>query len=183
VLPSSVASCSDSLDAPIKDIVVLEAFSDEEITEELAEVQVIRLVVEAERTRVVQEDSEFVRESAAQKIGGGCHLLLHDVVVLLLLGGSLETLPRESAAKEVHKHVGNGFQVITTGLFDTQVSVDRRVPSSSGKILVLPVGDVKVGLGVTELLGKSMTLTWLPRLPMPIKKLSGLMSRWMKLWE
>lgn len=28
-----------------------------------------------------------------------------------------------------------------------------------------------------------MMLIWLPRLPMPIKKLSGLMSRWMKLRE
>lgn len=28
-----------------------------------------------------------------------------------------------------------------------------------------------------------MMLTWLPLLPMPIKKLSGLMSRWMKLRE
>ena len=28
-----------------------------------------------------------------------------------------------------------------------------------------------------------MTLTWLPRLPMPMRKLSGLISRWMKLRE
>jgi len=27
---------------------------------------------------------------------------------------------------------------------------------------------------------KSITLTWLARLPRPIRKLSGLMSRWMK---
>lgn len=30
---------------------------------------------------------------------------------------------------------------------------------------------------------KSITLTWFPRLPKPIKKLSGLISRWMKFFE
>ena len=42
-----------------------------------------------------------------------------------------------------------------TSLFDTQVSVDRSVTSSTSQVLVLPVGDVKMGLWVPVLLGKT----------------------------
>ena len=38
------------------------------------------------------------------------------------------------------------------GLLYAQVSVDRRVTGSADKILVLPVGDVEMTLGVIELL-------------------------------
>jgi len=54
---------------------------------------------------------------------------------------------------------------------------DIGVACSSGEILVLSVRYVKMGSGVMEL---SVTLTWFPRFPMPMKKLSGLILRWMK---
>jgi hypothetical protein len=42
------------LDAPIEDIVVLVAFMNEKVTEELAQVRIVRFVVESERTSVVE---------------------------------------------------------------------------------------------------------------------------------
>ena len=39
--------------------------------------------------------------------------------VLLLLGGGLETLPREGATVEVHQDVAEGFHVVATRLFDS----------------------------------------------------------------
>ena len=62
------------LDGPVKDIVVLEAFADKQVAEELAEVRVVGLVVEAERTAVVEIDCELVGEAAAEDFGGGRHL-------------------------------------------------------------------------------------------------------------
>lgn len=41
------------VDGPVEDIVVLEAFADEEVTEDLAEVRVVRLVIEAQGAGVV----------------------------------------------------------------------------------------------------------------------------------
>lgn len=146
---------SPTLDTPVEDVVVLEALADEQVAEELAEVGVVGLVVEAESTSIVQEDAELVREATAEKIGRRRHLLLHDAVVLLLLGGSLETLPGKGAAQEVHKNVGERLQVIAAGLLDTQVGVDGRVASRTGQVLVLPVGNVEMGLGVTVLLGET----------------------------
>ena len=41
------------------------------------------------------------------------------------------------------------------GRTDAQVGVDGGITSSSGQVLVLPIRDVEVGLGVTVFLGQS----------------------------
>ena len=85
------------LNRPVKDIVILVTFADEQVPEQFAEVRIIWLVVKAQSTTVVEEDSKLVREATAKKVRGGSHFLLHDTIVLLLLRGSLEALPREGA--------------------------------------------------------------------------------------
>jgi hypothetical protein len=173
------------LSATLDTLVVSVTLTNEEITEELAEVRVIGLVVEAEGTSVVEEGAEFVGEATAEEVGGGGHLLLHNAIILLLLGGSLETLPGEGAAKEVHEDVGKGFEIVTAGLLNAQVGADGGVAGGTGEVLVLAVGDVGVGLESRNFFArpKSMTLTWLPCFAIPIRKLLGLTSWWMKLRE
>lgn len=143
------------VDGPVEDVVVLEALTDEKITEDLAEVRVVRLVVEAERPGVVQVDGELVGEATAENLGGRGHLLLHNAVILLLLSSSLEALPGEGATAEVEHNVSKRLHVITAGLLNTQVGVDGSVTGSTGKVLVLSVRDVEVGLGVAVLLGQT----------------------------
>lgn len=140
------------VDGPVENVVVLERLADKEITEDLAKVGVVGLVIEAERASVVEVDGKFVRESTAQNLGGGSHLLLHDAVVLLLLGSSLQSLPGEGTTAEVEHDIAQGFHVITTRLLDTKVSVDTGITGSSGKVLVLAVRDVEVSLGVAVFL-------------------------------
>ena len=143
------------MNAPVEDVVVLVSFTDEEIPEELPQVRVVRLVVKPQGPSVVQEDCKLVWEATAEKIRGRGHLLLHDPVVLLLLGSGLETLPGERATEEVHENVSERFEIIAASLLDTQVSVDGGVASSASQILVLSVGNVKVGLWVSVLLGET----------------------------
>ena len=143
------------VDGPIEDVVILEAFTNEQITEDLAEVRVVGLVVEAKRASVVEVDGELVGEATAENLGGGGHLLLHDAVVLLLLSGSLQTLPGQRSTAEVKHNVAQGFHVVTTGLLNTQVGVDTGVASGTGQVLVLTVRDVEVSLGVTVLFGQA----------------------------
>jgi hypothetical protein len=88
--------------APVEDVVVLESFATEEIAEELSEVGVVGLVVEAESATVIEEETELGGESTTKDIGGGGHFLLHDPVVFLLLGSSFKTLPGELTTEEVH---------------------------------------------------------------------------------
>lgn len=131
---SATSSRVALLDRPVEDIVILEALAHEEIAEELAEVRVVRLIVEAQCSAVVEVDAKsagirvrpfhdvsvawdpLVRESTAKELCGRGHLLLHNAVVLLLLGGSLETLPGERPSEEVHEDISQRFHVVSTGL-------------------------------------------------------------------
>src|ERR1700733_1100792 len=144
-----------ALDTPIENVVVLVAFANEKVTEKFAKVRVVGLVVETKGAGVVEENSKFVGIASAEEIGGSGHFLLHDAIVFLLLGSSLEPLPRKGTTEEVHEHVSQRFEIIATGLLDAQMGVDRGVPRRSGQVLVFPVGDVKMGFRVPGLLCKT----------------------------
>ena len=73
----------------------------------------------------------------------------------MLLGSSLQSLPGEGTTEEVHQHVSQRFEVVTTRLFYAQVSVDASVTGRASQVLVLPVGDMEVRLGVAVLLGET----------------------------
>jgi hypothetical protein len=109
------------------------------------------------RTGIVQEDTELIGEprSAAKKVGRGCHLLLHDMIVLLLLCGRLEPSPRKGATKEVHEDIGERLQIITPSLLHTQMGVNGRVAGGFGQIHVLMIGDMKMRLRIAVLLCKT----------------------------
>jgi len=59
-----------SLDAPIEEVVVLVSFMNEEITEEFVKVQIVRLIIKAKSTGIVEENSELVWEVVAEEISG-----------------------------------------------------------------------------------------------------------------
>jgi len=107
------------LNTPVEDIIILEPFSNEEVSAELAKVRVVRLVVEAECSGVVQENAKLIGESTAEKIGGSRHLLFHDTVILLLLCRSLQALPWEWSMKKIHQDVSKGLEIIPASLLHT----------------------------------------------------------------
>lgn len=111
------------VDGPVEDIVVLESFTHEEITEDFAEVRVVGLIIETEGTSVVEVDGKLVGEATAEHFGRGRHLLLHDTVILLFLGSSLQSLPRKGTTAEVKHHVSERLHVITAGLLCIYVSM------------------------------------------------------------
>jgi hypothetical protein len=140
------------LDTPVKDIIVLEALADEEITEELAQIRIVGLVVEAESTGVVEENAKLVGEATTEKVGLSSHLLLHDTVVFLLLGRSPQTLPWELTTKEVEKDISQRLKIITSCLLNTKMGIDTSVTSGTSEVLVLSIGDVEMRLRVTVFL-------------------------------
>ena len=160
------------VDGPIEDVVVLEAFTYEEVAEDLTQVGVVGLVIEAKAACVVEVDSELVGKATAKHFGWGGHLLLHNAIVLLLLRGRFETLPRQATAAEVQHHVAERLHVITarllckslvagqsecnpTGLTNAQVGIDGCIACGSRQVLVLAVRDVEVRLRVAVLLRQS----------------------------
>ena len=144
-----------TLYAPIEDVIVLEPFTNKEVTEQLPQVRVIGFVIETKCARVVEEDAELRGEAAAEEIGWRGHLLLHDSVVLLLLGSSLLTLPGESTAEEVHENISERLQIVPASLLNPKVGVDGGVARSARHVLVLPVPNMKVRLRVPVLLGQT----------------------------
>jgi hypothetical protein len=57
------------VDCPVKDVVILESLTDKKVTEQLAEVRVVGLVIETERTNIVEVDRKLLREAAAENVG------------------------------------------------------------------------------------------------------------------
>jgi hypothetical protein len=151
VTSASATIVLDSLDAPIEDVVILVAFSNKEVSEELEKVRIVGFIVKLESTSVVKEDAKLVGKTATETISGGSHLLLHDTIVFLLL----ESLAREGTAEEVRQHIGEGFEIIAAGLLDAQMGVDGRGSRRSGQVFVFSIRDVKMGLRVSELLRKT----------------------------
>ena len=143
------------VDGPVEDIVILEGLANKEVAENLAEIGVVRLVIKAQRTRVVEVNGKFVGEATAQNFSGGCHLLLHNSVVLLLLGSSFEPLPGERATTEVEHHVAQGLHVVTTRLFNAKMGVDAGISGGTSQVLVLTVWNMEMSLGVPILLGQT----------------------------
>jgi hypothetical protein len=97
--------------------------------------------------------SLLTRETLAEILDGGGLLLLANLLVLLLVGSSLQALPRQTTAEEVHEDVTQSLEIISTTLFATQMGVDGHVTGGSAERLALTVGDVLLRLRVTVLLG------------------------------
>lgn len=92
-------------------------------------------------------------ESFAELFNGSRLFLLADLLVLLLVGGSLQSLPREPASQEVHEDMSQRLQIVSSGLLASEMSVYAHVASGSRQTLALPVGNVLLRLGVAVLLG------------------------------
>jgi hypothetical protein len=54
-----------------------------------------------------------------------------------------------------HKDVTKRLEIISSRLLNTQMSIDRSVPCGTSQVLVLPVGDMQVSLGVSVFLGET----------------------------
>ena len=90
----------------------------------------------------------------AEGLDRDCELLLADLVVLLLLVGSPQTLPRETASQKVEKDIAERLEIVATSLLYAEVRVQRRIPCSPCQVLVCAVGDMLERLGIAVLLAQ-----------------------------
>jgi hypothetical protein len=131
----------------------------------------------------------------AEEVGVGLLLLLQDALILFLLLVRLEILPGEGTTEEVHQYEPQALHVVSATLFDAEMGIDGRIAGGASQIFTLNERNVAT-TGVLIFLcqtkiddmnhvlrgervrlgGQMMRLTF--REPVPIKKLSGLTSRW-----
>jgi len=109
---------------PVEGVVVLVVQGAEEDPEELPEIHVVRSLLEAETAAVVEIHGELGWETFAENLHWSRHLLLADLLVLLFLGGGLQSLPGQTASVEIHEDVAQAFHVVTSALLNSKVSVD-----------------------------------------------------------
>ena len=118
----------------------------------MAKVVVIGRVFEAKIADVRQVVRKGLREAVAENLDVGRLFLFAYLFVLLLVGCSLEALPRKSAAEEVHKNMTQSLEIITTRLLAAKMRVDTHVTCSARQRLPLAVGNVLFRFGISVLL-------------------------------
>jgi len=84
---------------------MIETLADEEAAEESAQIGVLRFLVKATGVDMFEISIEFSWKALAQISYTSFLLLRQDKFLLLLLVRSLDTLPWETAPKEVKEHV------------------------------------------------------------------------------
>ena len=93
----------------------MKPFTNEELTEELAQISIVGFIIEAQRTSVTEESAEFIRTCSAHKVRRQFCLALQSVAPLL----DFRIVPRKVTTKKVHKDVGEGLEIITVRLLGT----------------------------------------------------------------
>jgi hypothetical protein len=95
---------------------------------ELSQKVIIGRLVKGQFPDVVEVDGKLLRVPLDQFRDRRRLLLLADLFVFLLVGRGLETLPRQSSAKEVEEDMAEGLQVVSAGLFCLLAGRERSFP-------------------------------------------------------
>ena len=140
--------------SPIIFVVILVAEVLEKGTEQVLDVLVVWLVLEVEGSAVLHVGDELRWETLAEFFKVGHDLLLLDLLVLFLDSSGSKSLPREFSSQEVHEDVSETFHVVSSGLFDTDVSVDTGISGGTCEGFSVLVLDV-LSIGRHELLGET----------------------------
>jgi len=125
----------------------------ESLCEELPKVIIVRSILEAQISDIRQILGEFLGETLTEILDSSCLLLLANLLIFLLVGGRLQSLPRKTTSKKVQEDMTKSFEIVSAGLLTAQMGVDTHVSCSSRKGLSLAVWDMLLRLRVTVLLG------------------------------
>ena len=118
-------------------------------------VLVIGLFFKLQTTTVHHVVIKLLRNPLAKVLQLSLQLLNLDVLVLLVLVASRESLPRQTALDKIKQHVTNSFEVIPSTLLLAFVGVQRCIPGGACEVLsvavryVLPIRGLVV-LGQAE---------------------------------
>lgn len=124
----------------------------ESLGEEVAKIVVIWSILESKVADVAEVLVELLWEAIAKLGNWRRLLLLSDLLVLLLVGRSLQSLPWKASTEKVHEDVSESLEIIATRLLASEMGVDGHVTRSSGKGLSFAIWDVLLGLWVAVLL-------------------------------
>jgi hypothetical protein len=101
----------------------------------------------------MEEGSTHTWEAITEILDRGRLLLFPNLFVLLLVCSSLQALPWQTTAEEVHEDMTECLEVVSSRLLAAQVGVDTHVTGGTRKRLTFPVWNVLLRFGIAVLLG------------------------------
>mmetsp|Transcript_52134 Transcript_52134/g.130981 ORF Transcript_52134/g.130981 Transcript_52134/m.130981 type:complete len:225 (-) Transcript_52134:504-1178(-) len=125
-----------------------------DLLEQPPQIIVVWSFVELHPSAVGQVGGKLAWQSSAQDVYWCSHFLLADLFVFVLLRFGPHALPWECPLEQVDAHIADGLDVVTAGLHDAQVGVDRAIAGCARQILPFPVWDVLPSGTLTIALGQ-----------------------------
>ena len=122
---------------PIIHEIKVESFPNKCLSKHANELLIIRFFFKFQFSGVIQEMLKFFGVTRAKVLNAGNCLLDLDLLILFLLGLGRKPLPRERAPNEVHEHNAYLLEVVSPGLLDSQMCVQRSISRSSSERLVV----------------------------------------------
>lgn len=178
-------------------MIIVEILSREEIAKDSTQISIRRCLTEVKGADVVEIGSEFFRETSVEILCAD-HFPFQDHPFLLCLISGLDTLPREGATEEVEEYVPERLQVVGAilhwdghwylsrmngegALTNAEMTVDAGKACRADQMSFCDTDRIGLDLVITTFRGKAISVayTTFPHLTVPIRKFSGLTSRWM----
>src|SRR5882762_6453208 len=98
---------------------MLIAFLSVKAAEKPTNIGIIRLSVKLQCTSVVQECGKFTRETVTKDVNRCVLLSFQNSLLLVMAGGSLESLPWERSVEKIDEDICGGLKIIMACIFDT----------------------------------------------------------------
>ena len=112
---------SESLDRPVEDEVVFELALIMKLTEEPTKVSIVWSFVKVQVATVCHVSRHFFWIAQAERIDWSVDLALFDLLVLVVLVPSSQTLPGKFTFEHVKQDIAGSFQVISAALLNTEM--------------------------------------------------------------
>lgn len=142
------------VDNPVVLVIIFVSESFEQVLEQGSQIGIVWLVFELQCSAVRAILDELIREALAEVFNFGHDFLFLDLFILLLDVFGSEIHPWERAAQEVHEHIAEAFNIVSSGLLNTQMGRDRSITGGTGQTFAFTVLDV-LSSGGHVLFGKT----------------------------
>lgn len=135
---------------PIVLVIVFKAVSMHRFLEKAAQVLVVRFLIKAQVATIdkVVREGRLLGETTGQLLNCCRYLLVLDPVVFLFLCATVKPLPRQLPFQKVNQYVSNRLNVISSRLFNAQVSIHRCIPGRASELFLIFIRNVFARLRV-----------------------------------
>lgn len=132
---------------PLNFTIRLDALPLHNSQQQLLEFLVVWLLLKLDAPAVSEKLHHLLGKATTEHFNRSHQFLFHYLFVSLFLAVRTQILPRQSSLQKIYEDIGKAFNIVSTALLYSQVSIERGIPSCPCQILVVLIGDVHLLLG------------------------------------